>query len=125
MLSFSGSLKVFVAVEPCDMRRSFDGLHNAVTTLLGEDPKSGALFAFTNKRRSLLKVLYWDGSGIWILAKRHAPQCAYWFVFENPLSISSALREGIRVIRIGRWREGHGVCAACRQVDTRCSRMDV
>jgi transposase len=103
MLSFSGSLKVFVAVEPCDMRRSFDGLHNAVTTLLGEDPKSGALFAFTNKRRSLLKVLYWDGSGIWILANRHAPQCAYWFVFENPLSISSALREGIRVLRIGRW----------------------
>ena len=35
---------------------------------LGEDPKSGALFAFTNKRRSLLKVLYWDGSGIRILA---------------------------------------------------------
>ena len=50
MLSFSGSLKVFVAVEPCDMRRSFDGLHNAVTTLLGEDPRSGAVFAFTNKQ---------------------------------------------------------------------------
>ncbi len=70
MLSFSGTLKVFVAVEPCDMRRSFDGLHNVVATLLGEDPKSGALFAFTNKRRSLLKILYWDGSGIWVLAKR-------------------------------------------------------
>ena len=54
MLSFSGSLKVFVAVEPCDMRRSFDGLHNAVTSLLGEDPKSGAVFAFTNKRRKHL-----------------------------------------------------------------------
>jgi len=53
MLSFSGILKVFVAVEPCDMRRSFDGLHNAVATLLGEDPKSGALFAFTNRHRSL------------------------------------------------------------------------
>jgi transposase len=70
MLSFSGSLKVFVAVEACDMRRSFDGLHNVVTTLLGEDPRSGAIFAFTNKRRSLLKILYWDGNGIWILAKR-------------------------------------------------------
>jgi transposase len=70
MLSFSGSLKVFVSVEPCDMRRSFDGLHNAVGALLGEDPKSGALFAFTNKRRSQLKILYWDGTGIWVLAKR-------------------------------------------------------
>jgi transposase len=36
MLTFSGSLKVFVALDPCDMRRSFDGLHNAVTSLLGE-----------------------------------------------------------------------------------------
>lgn len=70
MLSFSGSLKVFVAVEPCDMRRSFNGLHDAVGTTLKEDPKSGAIFAFTNKRRSLLKILYWDGSGLWVLAKR-------------------------------------------------------
>ncbi len=70
MLSFSGSLKVFVAVEPCDMRRSFDGLHNAVTTPLREDPKSGALFAFANKRRSPLNILCRDGSGIWILEKR-------------------------------------------------------
>lgn len=70
MLSFSGSLKVFVAVEPCDMRRSFNGLHDAVSHRLGEDPRSGAVFAFTNKRRSLLKILYWDGTGLWILAKR-------------------------------------------------------
>lgn len=70
MLSFSGSLKVFVAVEPCDMRRSFNGLHDAVANLLKEDPKSGSIFAFTNKRCSLLKILYWDGSGIWILVKR-------------------------------------------------------
>ena len=60
MLSFSGSLKVFVAVEPCDMRRSFNGLHDAVSTLLKEDPKSGSIYAFTNKRRTLLKILYWD-----------------------------------------------------------------
>jgi len=40
------------------MRRSFNGLHDAVSTRLMEDPKSGAIYAFTNKRRSLLKILY-------------------------------------------------------------------
>lgn len=70
MLSFSGSLRVLVAVEPCDMRKSFNGLHDAVANQLREDPKSGAIFAFTNRRRTLLKILYWDGTGIWILAKR-------------------------------------------------------
>ena len=125
MLSFSGSLKVFVAVEPCDMRRSFNGLHDAVTTKLKEDPRNGSIFAFTNKRRTLLKILYWDGSGLWVLAKRHAPQCAYRFVFENPLSVSSALRKGLRVLRLG-WRQaGHGLRAACRPVDPRRARVDV
>jgi transposase len=95
MLSFPGSLKVFIAVEPCDMRCSFNGLHQAVTSRLGEDPKSGSIFAFSNKRRSMLKLLYWDGSGLWVLANSHAPQCAYRFVFENPLSVPSALREGL------------------------------
>ena len=44
MLSFSGSLKVFVAVEACDMRKGFNGLHALVTQRLGEDPRAGALF---------------------------------------------------------------------------------
>ncbi len=70
MLSFSGSLKVFVALEPCDMRKSFNGLHAAVHDRLSEDPLSGALFLFCNKNRNLMKILYWDGSGLWVLAKR-------------------------------------------------------
>lgn len=78
MLSFPGSLKVFIAVEPCDMRCSFNGLHQAVTSRLGEDPKSGSIFAFSNKRRSLLKLLYWDGNGLWVLAKRLERGCFSW-----------------------------------------------
>ena len=69
MLSFTGILKVFVALEPCDMRRG----HNGLLALVGEKLKeirSGALFVFTNKSRRLLKVPYWDGTGVWLLFKR-------------------------------------------------------
>ena len=51
MLSFSGNLKVFVALEPCDMRKGFNGLHALVTERLGEDPRAGALFVFSNRRQ--------------------------------------------------------------------------
>ena len=70
MLSFPGSLKVFVAVEPCDMRKGFNGLHDAVGQRLGEDPKNGALFVFCNRRHNRLKILYFDGTGLWVLTKR-------------------------------------------------------
>jgi transposase len=70
MLSFSGSLKVFVALEACDMRKGFNGLYAAVTERLGEDPKGGALFVFCNRRHTRLKILYWDGTGLWVLTKR-------------------------------------------------------
>jgi transposase len=70
VLSFAGSLRVFLAVEPCDMRKGFEGLLGLVSERLREDVRSGALFAFTNKRRTRLKVLYFDGSGLWVMAKR-------------------------------------------------------
>lgn len=52
------------------MRRSFDGLALAAQEHLGEDPQSGALFAFVNKRRNRLKVLWFDRNGYCILYKR-------------------------------------------------------
>ncbi len=60
MLSFAGSLRIYVAVEPCDMRKSFQGLSDQVTTVLKRDLHSGALFVFSNHRRNRLKILYWD-----------------------------------------------------------------
>ena len=71
MLSFAGSLKVFLAVEPCDMRKGFEGLTALVAERLRENLRGGGtLFVFTNKSRTRLKVLYWDGSGLWICSKR-------------------------------------------------------
>ena len=70
MLTFNGNLKVYVALQPCDMRKSFNGLWAEVTNQLKLDPQSGAIFAFTNKRKNRIKILYWDGTGVWVLAKR-------------------------------------------------------
>ncbi len=70
MLSFAESLKVFVALEPCDMRKGFNGLHALVSERLGEDPRAGAVFGFCNRRRTRLKMLYFDGAGLWVLTKR-------------------------------------------------------
>ncbi|HEV7928281.1 MAG TPA: IS66 family insertion sequence element accessory protein TnpB [Verrucomicrobiae bacterium] len=80
MLSFSGSLKVFVAVEACDLRKGFNGLHGLVTERLGEDPRQGALFVFSNRRRTRIKILCWDGTGLWVLTNTHVA-----FVAEKPL----------------------------------------
>lgn len=70
MLSFTGGLKVFVALEPVDLRKSFCGLEGLVSERLGEDLRQGALFVFTNRRHTRLKILYWDGTGLWLLIKR-------------------------------------------------------
>jgi transposase len=82
MLSFHAQLKVFVATAPCDLRASFNGLWAAAQERLGEDPKSGALFVFGNRRHNRIKLLYFDGTGVCVLAKRlergtfHWPQSA-------------------------------------------------
>ena len=70
MLSFPGSLKIYIAIEPQDMRKSFNGLCAAAQEKLNENPQSGAIFAFTNKRKNRIKLLYYDGTGLWVLAKR-------------------------------------------------------
>ncbi len=70
MLAFPAAIKIYVAVQPVDMRKQFNGLWAAAQETLGEDPKHGAVFAFINKERTRLKLLYWDGTGVWVLAKR-------------------------------------------------------
>lgn len=78
MLSFTGTLRIFIAVEPIDMRAGVNTLCALVAERLKETAQSGALFVFTNKRRRLIKVLYWDGTGMWMMSKRLEQGTFYW-----------------------------------------------
>ena len=70
MLSLGAATRIFVATIPVDLRGSFNRLSTLVTRVLAQDPLSGHWFVFTNQRRNRVKILVWDGSGLWVLAKR-------------------------------------------------------
>jgi len=70
MLMFPPSVRIFVALDPVDMRKSHHGLAAIVSDQLGLDPLSGHLVFFVNKRRNLAKVLFFDRSGLALLYKR-------------------------------------------------------
>jgi transposase len=70
MFGLSLATKIYLGVSPVDMRKGFDGLFGLVRDQLGQDPFSGHLFLFTNGSRNRIKALLWDGSGLWVCAKR-------------------------------------------------------
>lgn len=70
MTSFAQGTKVFLACQPVDMRKGFNGLAAQVATVIKMDPYCGHAFVFRGKRGDYVKVLYWDGSGLCLYAKR-------------------------------------------------------
>ena len=70
MISLPPTVKIFLAAQPVDMRKSFDGLKAVVEEFLGADPLSGHLFVFRGRRGDRLKILYWDRDGLVVWAKR-------------------------------------------------------
>ena len=70
MLSVPSSLKIFLYGQAADLRRGYDGLAAIVQDAMGEDPLSGSLFIFVNKRGNRIKLLYWDRDGYAIWMKR-------------------------------------------------------
>ena len=70
MLTLPPSVRIFIASQPADMRRSFDGLAAMVRDFLGRDPLSGHIFVFRNKKGDKAKVLFWDRSGLCLWYKR-------------------------------------------------------
>lgn len=70
MISLSAATRVFVVAGFTDMRKSFNGLYGIVAQQLNRDPTSGHVFVFCNRSRNRIKLLLWDGSGLWVCAKR-------------------------------------------------------
>ena len=70
MITFAQGTKVFLACQPVDMRKGFNGLAAQVATVITMDPYCGHVFVFRGKRGDYVKVLYWDGSGLCLYAKR-------------------------------------------------------
>jgi len=70
MFPMNQNLRVVLAVQPVDLRKSFHGLYAVASQQLRESPEKGALFVFSNRPRNRVKVLCFDGTGCWVSTKR-------------------------------------------------------
>ena len=70
MFGIGPATRIYLALGATDMRKGFEGLYGLVRDRLQLEPLSGHVFIFCNKARNRTKVLFWDGSGLWICAKR-------------------------------------------------------
>jgi len=90
MLAFPAGLRIYLAVEAVDMRKQYNGLWALAGEKLKEDPRSGAVFCFCNKDRDRVKMLYWDGTGVWVMAKRLEKGRYTWPVGSDQIRLSLA-----------------------------------
>jgi transposase len=96
VLSLAPTTRIFVANGATDLRRSFDRLAAMATEVLGQDPFSGHLFCFFNRRRDRVKLLYWERGGFWVLCKRREITARdLWYVLEGV----EVVRERVRYER--------------------------
>jgi len=70
MFGWGGATRIYLAAGATDMRKGFEGLYGMARDRLLCDPLSGHVFLFANAQRNRLKLLFWDGSGLWVCAKR-------------------------------------------------------
>jgi transposase len=70
MFGWGPATRIYLAAGATDMRKGFEGLYGLVRDRLASEPLSGHVFLFSNAKRNRLKMLFWDGSGLWVCAKR-------------------------------------------------------
>jgi transposase len=78
VLGLGAATRIYVATGGTDMRLSFDGLYALVEGQLQQDPRTGHLFLFANKRRDRMKILFFDGSSLWVCARRMEQGRLHW-----------------------------------------------
>jgi transposase len=79
MLALSPSQRILLAVQPVDFRKGIDGLIGLCRQRLNENPLLGTLFVFTNRRRTALKLLTYDGQGFFLIHKRFSEGRLHWW----------------------------------------------
>ena len=99
MLQLTPQSRVFVAIEPADFRRGIDGLASLCRQRIGEDPFTGAIFVFRNRRSTALKLLCYDGQGFWLCQKRFSQGRLNWW----PRSMQASQRLSARALQILLW----------------------
>jgi transposase len=83
MLGLGAATRIFVATGITDMRLGFDGLYALVVGQLRQDPQSGHLFLFANKRRDRMKIIFFDGNSLWVCSRRMEQGRLHWPVSED------------------------------------------
>lgn len=93
MFGLGPATRIYLAVEAVDMRKGFEGLYGLVRDHLGHDPLSGHLFLFSNRTHTRIKALVWDGSGLWVCAKRLEKGRFRWPAVEQARSLTMRSEE--------------------------------
>ena len=110
MLTWPPTVRIFVSTQPADMRRSFDALAMMAREGMGQDPLSGHLFVFFNRRGDRVKILFWDRSGFCLWYKRLEQG-----VFRLPQSLADAVNPEVELADLSLILEGIDLSGAQRR----------
>jgi transposase len=119
VIHLPASVRVYLCTTPCDMRRSFDGLHTLVTSVMQMDAFAGHLFVFSNRRRDRVKILSWDRDGFVVWAKRLEEG-----TYAMPFSERGEVRQEITAQELGALLSGIDLSQAKRRKRYQRSRTE-
>ena len=114
MIQLTPHMRILLAVAPVDFRRGIDGLSRVCRGVLREDPFSGYLFVFVNKRKTSIKILSYDGQGYWLAQKRFSQGRIRWWPDRgsSPICTVAAHELGLLLlnldpfgVKVEQWRE--------------------